>query len=185
MASILARGLVIQGRGGFRGALARCLGHKLPQFCGISDHRPWVGMRRRPGAQLFKETVHVVASLGRELVLDPPNLFENGIRFHPKRCRRTTENTKNAKQNNRLGRLARSPSGEAQTCSAVPFLAFFALFVVVQLFFFDSSLLVGAGCIAHYQRGGSSQGTRPFLRVPHERMRRVFRMFARSASRQK
>jgi len=39
-------------------------------------------MGRGPCAQLFNESVYVIAGLGGELVFNSPNFLQNRVRFH-------------------------------------------------------------------------------------------------------
>jgi hypothetical protein len=55
---------------------------QIPQFRGIADDRAGVGMRLGPRLQLLTKPIHVVTSVGRQLVLDAPDFFEDRIGLH-------------------------------------------------------------------------------------------------------
>lgn len=72
----------IERHGGLRSALTFLFGDELPQFLGIADHRPGGWVFGGPFPKLLGEEVDVLTRLGREPVFDPPDFFEDRVRFH-------------------------------------------------------------------------------------------------------
>jgi hypothetical protein len=64
------------------GALAFLFCDELPQFLGVADHRAGVGVFGDPTARVFAKLVNIVIGFTRQFVLDPPDFFEDRIRFH-------------------------------------------------------------------------------------------------------
>jgi hypothetical protein len=81
---LVLRGLgrfVVERHGGRSGALAFLPGDELPQFLGVVHHRTVVRVFDRPFSKVVTKPVHVVTGLGGQLILDPPDFFEDRIRF--------------------------------------------------------------------------------------------------------